>query len=108
MTISRSNKFYPRIFLTSALLLLPIVASATNVGDFDYVKAHGLHFGHVLWIHSGPSGSSKRIGFLPFSAHHIRNYECKRFVTEWCQVIYRGTRGWARERYLADDRDRRA
>jgi len=108
MTITRRNQFCPRVFLTSAVLLLPIVASAANVGNSDYVKVQGLRSGHVLWSHSEPSGASKRIGFLPFRARHIRNYECNRFVTDWCQVIYRGTRGWARERYLADDKDRRA
>jgi hypothetical protein len=110
MTSSRKNQFYPHVFLISAVLLLPIVASrATYAADSHYVKVKGLPPGHVLWIHSEPAGSSERIGFLPYSARHIQNYGCKRFdSSDWCQVIFRGTRGWARERYLADDKARRA
>jgi hypothetical protein len=109
MTGSRKNHFCLYVFVTTAVLLLPIVASRdTYASDSRYVKVQGLPFGHVLWIHSEPSGSSERIGFLPYSARHIQNYGCKRSVTDWCQVIYRGTRGWVRERYLADDKARRA
>ena len=103
------KQFCPHVFLLSAALLLPVVDSrAAYAIDSQYVKVKGIPPGHLLWIHSEPSGSSERIGFFPYSARHIQNYGCKRFVSPWCQVIYRGTRGWARERFLADDKARRA
>jgi hypothetical protein len=68
MTGSRENQFCLRVFLLSAALLLPMVASrAAYAVDSQYVKVKGIPPGHVLWIYSEPSVSSERIGFLPFS-----------------------------------------
>ena len=74
-----------------------------------YVKVDKLAPGRVLWIRAGPGLRSKRIGFLPSTARHIRSLGCERTVLgHWCEIRYRGTRGWASGRYLAADRARRA
>ena len=73
-------------------------------GAARFVKVVNVMPGHVLWLRSGPGFHFNRVGFLPREARHIRAYTCKSLVTgRWCQVRYRGTRGWALQRYLADD-----
>lgn len=110
MRWSSRNHFYAHVFLVCALVSSPIASCrGAYAAESNYVKAKGLSPGHVLWLRSEPTGSSKRIGFLPYSARHIQNFGCERANSRhWCQVIYRGTRGWALKRYLTDDRDRRA
>lgn len=82
-------------------------ASAQRLGP--YVKVEGLAPGRVLWVRSRPTVKSKRIGVLPASARHIRNLGCQALTAgRWCRIEYRGTRGWASQRYLAPDRRRRA
>lgn len=72
-----------------------------------YVKVAHVARGHVLWLRSGPGRHFKRIGFLPYGARHIRAYTCKALATgSWCQVRYRGIRGWASKRFLVKDRAR--
>lgn len=70
----------------------------------SYVKVTGLPVGRVVWVRSKPVSSAKRVGFLPATARHIRSYGCEHFVASgWCQVRYRGTRGWVSKRYLKPD-----
>ena len=59
-----------------------------------YLRVTNLTSGHVLWIRSGPSMTTQRIGFLRYNDRHIRSYGCKTFRVTWCEVEYRGTRGW--------------
>ncbi|HEV7251740.1 MAG TPA: hypothetical protein VGN97_01375 [Mesorhizobium sp.] len=86
---------------------LPVPAHAQI--DASYVKVDRIAQGRVLWVRSGPGRNFKRIGFLPHNARHIRSYGCKEIGTGyWCEIRYRGTRGWASGRFLANDRARRA
>jgi len=83
-----------------SLMLAPGPASAAA----RYVKTVNVSPGHVLWLRSGPGLHFKRVGFLPHGARRVRAYTCKRLATgHWCQVRYRGTRGWALRHYLAKD-----
>jgi hypothetical protein len=83
-----------------SLMAAPGPASAAA----RYVKVINIMPGHVLWLRSWPGLHFNRVGFLPHQARHIRAYTCKSLATgHWCQVRYRGTRGWALQRYLAED-----
>lgn len=96
--------------LVAAALLWPPAGGVTHAETgARYVKVKNLPPGRVLLIRVGPSRTFMAIGFLPHNARHIRNYGCKRLATgRWCELRYRGTRGWSSERYLAADRARRA
>jgi uncharacterized protein YraI len=74
----------------------------------SYVKVEGLPQGQVLWIRSGPGTHFRRIGLLRHNARHIRNHGCKQVPQGyWCEISYRGVRGWSSGRYLSNDRSRR-
>lgn len=94
-----------RAALGAAILFALIGNSApAAAATARYVKVVHVAPGHVLWLHSGPGRHFQRIGFLPYSARQIRAYRCKALVTgSWCQLRYRGTRGWASKRFLAKD-----
>lgn len=84
----------------------PESASAQIASRF--VRVDGIARGQVLWIRSGPGRSFERVGLLPSNARRIRNYGCQQRTTGyWCDIRYRGQRGWAAGRFLAEDRSRR-
>jgi len=88
----------------AALFLVISPAGVSLAQSASYVKVTGLPVGRVVWVRSKPVSSAKRVGFLPATARHIRNYGCERSVASgWCQVRYRGTRGWVSKRYLKPD-----
>lgn len=103
-----------RRVLITALTILVLVSSwivdaAYASRSANYLRVKDLSPGRILLIRAGPARSFEAIGFLPFKARHIRNYGCKRFATgRWCELRYRGIRGWASERYLVEDKMRRA
>lgn len=104
-------------FAGASIIALSVIVSVSS-GVFDvahaspsahYVKVKNLSAGRILMIRSGPGRSFEPIGFLPSRARHIRNYGCKRLATgRWCELRYRGTRGWASGRYLVADKMRRS
>lgn len=98
----RSGHRKKLVVISAALSLMgPMVPAAAAV---HYVKVVNVTPGHVLWLHSGPGPTFEKIGFLPHGARHVRLYKCRHVVTRrWCQIRYRGTRGWASRHYLADD-----
>lgn len=97
------------LFVAMASVCRPSVDIAQADPVVRYVKVTNLSPGHILLIRSAPIRSSDPIGILPYSARHIRSYGCKTLATgSWCEVRYRGTRGWASKRYLAPDKRRRA
>lgn len=74
-----------------------------------YVKVDGLRTGQILWIRSGPGAYFRRIGLLRHNTEEIRNYGCKQLASGyWCKIGYRGLRGWASGRFLANDRSFRS
>jgi uncharacterized protein YraI len=89
---------------------LPLSASGANREKITarYVKVEGLPQGQVLWVRSGPGTHFRRIGLLRHNARHVRNHGCKQVPRGyWCEISYRGLRGWSSGRYLANDRSRR-
>lgn len=97
------------LFVAIAFLCSPAADIAQADAFARYLKVANLSPGRILLIRSGPIRSSEPIGILPYGARHIRSYGCKTLATgRWCEVRYRGTRGWASQRYLAPDRRRRA
>jgi hypothetical protein len=93
--------------LTLVLSQIAVAAQTDAIGRF--VRVTELPFGQVLWMRSAPDYSSKRIGFLPANARHVRNFGCEPFASgTWCELGYLGTRGWAERRYLAADLARQA
>ncbi len=88
--------------LPSAVLFTVFGGVSLAAQSASYAKVTGLPVGRVIWVRSKPS--AKRVGFLPATARHIRSYGCRRSVASgWCQVRYRGTRGWVSKRYLKPD-----
>lgn len=84
------------------------VAAETRKSMTHFLKVDGLHHGMVLWIRAGPGKQYRRVGLLRFNARAIRSYGCKTLASGyWCEISYRGTRGWSSGRYLADDHSRR-
>ena len=101
---SRSVGRLPFLALASTILVVAQGSVSFAAQNASYVKVSGLSLGHVVWVRSEPVSSAKRIGFLPATARHIRSYGCKRFAaSSWCDVRYRGTRGWVSQRYLKPD-----
>lgn len=100
-----------RCIAAAAALLISPIALGVSVAEPSerYVKVTGLPVGQVLWVRAKASVTAKPIGFLPSTARHIRSFGCRPSVTgRWCRIRYRGTRGWAAERYLQRDYARRA
>ena len=96
------------LLVTVAILCPPSGDIAHAERTERYLKVTNLAPGRVLLLRSGPSRSFEPIGILPYGARHVRNYGCKNLATgNWCEVRYRGTRGWASKRYLAPDKGRR-
>jgi uncharacterized protein YraI len=88
-------------------LLSPCASMAQTQGLGPYVKVKAAGVSRIVPLRSGPARAFKRIGFLPPNARRIRNFGCKQLVTgNWCELSYRGTRGWALRRYLVADRAR--
>lgn len=74
-----------------------------------FVKVDGVTPGHVAWIHARPIVSSKRIGFLPWKARHVRSFGCSlENRAGWCRIKSLGTQGWVVNRLLKRDTARRA
>lgn len=71
-----------------------------------YLRVTKLTPGQVLWVRSGPSILSQRIGFFRYNDRNIRGYGCKTVRVAWCEVQYRGARGWALKLYLTEDEAR--
>ena len=74
--------------------------------EVSYLRVTNLTPGHVLWVRTGPSIRSQRIGFFRYNERYIRSYGCKTFRVTWCEVEYHGTRGWASKLYLTEDMSR--
>lgn len=103
---SRPDRRIMPIALAAAFVSL-VAATHPASADARYVKVVNIAPGHVLWLRSGPALHFERIGLLPHGTRHVRMYTCRRMGTDhWCQVRYRGIRGWASQRYLAKDSTR--
>ena len=111
-------RWFPSISLLAAGLACLLVAStpayfaqASEASEAEeeevtYLRVTNLKPGSVLWVRSGPTVRSQRIGFFRYNDRYIRSYGCKTFRVTWCEVLYHGTRGWASKLYLTEDDER--
>lgn len=86
---------------TVAALAVSVTTSALATADGpDFLRVVGVASDDVLWIRSGPSARTRKLGAIPFDARGVRNLGCR---NRWCRVQYRGVRGWSHIRYLRED-----
>ncbi len=100
--MSRSRRSWSRVAVIGALLGLSTVGGAAwaAMGSV-YKDVGGVAPGHVAWMHAGPGLSYQHVGYLQANATHVRTTNCGHLATDnWCQVHYRGTRGWVQDRFL--------
>jgi len=107
------------------ILILLTIASGLALADADgpdYFKVHGVASNDVLNMRSKSNPSSKKVGEIPPGADCVKNFGCKGGLTisefmdlskkeqaviqrkrpRWCQVEYRGVKGWVSARYLGE------
>ena len=91
----------PAAILLAALFSAIAVPAAHATADGpDFFRVVGVAGDDVLWIRSGPSARTRKLGAIPFDARGVRNLGCR---GRWCRVQYRGVRGWSHIRYLRED-----
>jgi hypothetical protein len=117
----RSYPAHP--FCTWALLLVaaaPLTALAQAHGP-DFWAVTGVRPDDALNLRVAPNANSRAIARIPYNARGIRNFGCPNHVTfeqwkrmtpaqrdwaarsRWCEVEYRGKRGWVASRFLKED-----
>jgi len=77
-----------------------------NAGGPDNWRVVDVAANDVLYVHARGSLASRRIGRLPHNARGVRNYGCRWSNIDkgtWCEIEYRGLRGYAAQMYLAED-----
>jgi hypothetical protein len=77
-----------------------------NAGGPDGWRVTGVANNDVLYVHSRASLASRRVGSLPHNARGVRNLGCQWSEHDhgtWCEVEWQGLRGFAAQRYLAED-----
>ena len=77
-----------------------------NAGGPDNWRVSGVAANDVLYVHRSASLASARIGSLPHNARGVRNYGCQwsdHDKGSWCEIEWQGLRGFAAQRYLAED-----
>ncbi len=110
-----------RIVLSAAVaaLLLATPARADSDGP-EFFRVVGVRAGDVLNIRSGAGADHPKVGEIPAGGNGIRNHGCQGGLNivewekaspaereagarrRWCQVEYRGIKGWAAGRFLAE------
>lgn len=92
--------------LVLGVLALAVAASPPPASAFksDYVRIKGIAPGEVLWLYEEPRHASKKLAWLGHLVSGIRVLRCQSVSDlTWCEVTYRGLRGWADERNLAPE-----
>jgi hypothetical protein len=108
--------------LCSLVLLLaaaPVLVRAQDGPDFWAVT--GVRSDDALNLRVAPDGDSRRIARIPHNARGLKNHGCPNTVTfedwkrmteaqrdkaalsRWCQVEYKGQKGWVAGRFLKED-----
>jgi len=109
------------LFIGISLGLVSAGASATADGP-DFYAVRGVDKGDVLNIRAEPNVNAAKVGEIPHDGTCLRNLGCKgglsfqefselsasqqrrrlRDNPRWCQVEYRGVRGWVSGRFLGE------
>ena len=77
-----------------------------NAGGPDNWRVSGVANNDVLYVHRSPNLASPRIGSLPHNARGLRSFGCQWSEHDhgtWCEIEWQGLRGFAAQRYLAED-----
>ena len=112
------------IVCTLVVLAAPALAQAPAEAAADgpnFWAVTGVRPNDALNLRMAPNADSKLIGRIPFNARGLRNYGCPNSVTfdqwkrmteaqrdwaarsRWCQVEYKGLKGWVAGRFLKED-----
>lgn len=112
-----------RIHLFCILVLLagaPALAQAQADGP-DFWAVTGVRSNDALNLRMAPDADSRAIARIPFNARGLKNFGCPNEVTferwkrmteaqrnwaaraRWCQVEFRGAKGWVAGRFLRED-----
>jgi hypothetical protein len=110
--------------LTAAPALVPAWAPALAQAPYDGPGSWavtGVRSDDSLNLRVAPNADSKRIAKIPFNARGLKNFGCPNHVTfeqwkrmteaqrdfaarsRWCQVEYKGVKGWVAGRFLKED-----
>jgi hypothetical protein len=113
----------PRPRLVYALVLLaagPAAGRAQTDGP-AYWAVTGVRSNDALNLRLGPNADSHAIARIPYNARGLKNFGCPNRVTfqqwlrmskaqrdraarsRWCQVEYKGMKGWVHGRFLKED-----
>jgi hypothetical protein len=103
-----------------AVLATPALAQ-TAAPDPQLWAVTGVRSDDALNLRVAPDADSPRVARIPFNARGLRNYGCPNHVTfeqwkrmtelqkdraaraRWCEVEYRGQKGWVAGRFLKED-----
>jgi hypothetical protein len=110
------------LIVCTLLLLAATSAPAQMAADGPaYWAVTGVPPYDSLNLRVAPSAESKRIAKIPYNARGLKNYGCPNYVTfeqwkrmtqaqkdlaarsRWCEVEYKGLRGWVAGRFLKED-----
>jgi hypothetical protein len=109
------------IVCTLLLLVATSALAQTTPDRPTYWAVTGVASDDSLNLRMAPNADSKRIAKIPFNARGLKNYGCPNHVTfeqwkrmtqeqkdnaaraRWCQVEYKGLRGWVAGRFLTED-----
>ena len=98
----------------------PVVVAAQGGGP-DFWAVTGVKSNDALNLRVAPNAHSRVIARIPFNAGGLRNHGCPNEVTfeqwkrmteaqrdraqrsRWCQVEYKGNKGWVAGRFLKED-----
>jgi hypothetical protein len=114
---------WARLLSTAAVLVAAPALGQTLAGGPDFWAVTGVRSDDALNLRVAPNADSRRIARIPFNARGIKNFGCPNYVTfeqwrrmtqvqrdraarsRWCQVEYKGMRGWVAGRFLKEDGD---
>jgi hypothetical protein len=105
-----------------ALAAAPALAQTPAAADGpDFWAVTGVRPDDALNMRVAPSADSKLIARIPFNARGLKSHGCPNHVTfeqwkrmteaqrdwaarsRWCQVEYKGLKGWVAGRFLKED-----
>jgi hypothetical protein len=106
--------------MLAVLVAVPALAQTAAV-DPDLWAVTGVRSDDSLNLRVAPDADSRRIARIPFNARGIKNFGCPNHVTfeqwkrmtqaqrdraarsRWCEVEYKGKKGWVASRFLKED-----
>jgi hypothetical protein len=113
------------VCLVAMLAAAPALAQTTATRAASdapsYWAVTGVRSDDALNLRVAPNAEAKRIAQIPHNARGLRNYGCPSHVTfeqwkrmtkaqkdraarsRWCEVEYRGMKGWVAGRFLKED-----